>query len=181
AGLPNDGQLARAWHTREPLFLDEVSTPIWSGALDARSVAIVPVADASTQVQALMALTRIGEARPWTETQRSTLLAVTNSLSAALDRATLNRQLIAMLAVIRQLSSSEAPTVLYRRAAEATVDLVPGAEAASILVRQGDLYYYEAAVGWDLEELQAHAGPFTYNEQLEWYAGDPAAFAEGTA
>jgi len=179
-GLPNEGELAKAWQTREPLFLDEVTQPVWSGAIDARSVAVVPIADASKQVQALVALTRVGEARPWTEAQRHTLQAVTNSLSAALDRATLNRQLIAMLAVVKQLSSSDAPNVLYRRAAEATVDLVPGAEAASILVRQGDLYYYEAAVGWDLEELQTHAGPFTYAEQLEWYAANPAAFEAGT-
>lgn len=181
AGLPNEGALARAWHTREPLFLDTVPGPVWSGADDARSVAIMPVVDASKQVQTLVTLTRVGEARPWTTDQRRILRAVTNSLSAALDRATLNRQLIAMLAVIKQLSSSEAPNVLYRRAAEAAVDLVPGAEAASILVRQGDLYYYEAAVGWDLEELQAHAGPFTYEEQLSWYAGDPASFVEGMA
>ncbi len=181
AGLPNEGALARAWRTREPLFMDAIDVPVWSGAMDARSVAVVPVADASRQVQALMALTRVGEARPWTDAQRSTLRSVTTSLSAALDRATLNKQLIAMLAVIRQLSSSEAPTVLYSRAAEATADLVPGAEAASILVRQGDLFYYEAAVGWDLEELQTHAGPFTYDEQLKWYAGDELAFRDGAA
>lgn len=180
AGLPNEGQLAAVYETREPLFLDAVESPIWSGAHEARSVAVVPIADATNQIQALLALTRIDEARPWSEAQQSTLLAATTSLAAALDRATLNRQLIAMLAVIKQLSSSEAPNVLYRRAAEAAVDLVPGAEAASILVLQGDLYFYEAAVGWDLEELQKHAGPFTYSEQLDWYAGDPEAFRAGT-
>lgn len=180
-GLPNEGVLAQVWNTREPLFLDQVSAPLWSGAEDARSVAVIPVADAGDQVQALLAMTRVGEARPWTMGQRSTLQAITTPLWAGLDRATINRQLIAMLAVIRQLSSSEAPNVLYRRAAEAAVDLVPGAEAVSILVRHGDLFYYEAAIGWDLEELQAHAGPFTYAEQLHWYGGDRDSFLAGTA
>src|SRR5690606_37054461 len=115
------------------------------------SVAVVPIVDASSQVTALLALTRTGTERPWTDSQRRTLNSAAISLAAALERAVLNRQLIAMLAVIRQLRSSEAPDVLYRRAAEAVVDLVPGAEAASILVRQGHLYYYEAAVGWNLE------------------------------
>ncbi len=180
-GLPNEGALASVWNTREPLFLDSVAAPIWSGAENARSVAVIPVADASRQIQALLALTRVGKARPWTKAQRSTLQALTTPLSAGLDRATLNRQLIAMLAVIRQLSSSEAPNVLYRRAAEAAVDLVPGAEAVSILVRHGDLFYYEAAIGWDLEELQAHAGPFTYAEQLHWYGGEKNSFLAGSA
>lgn len=180
-GLPYAGELATAWSTRQPLFHDVVTAPVWSGAKDARSVAIVPIVDATSQVTALLALTRVGHERPWTDTQRRTLVATTTSLAAALERATLNRQLIAMLAVIKQLRSSEAPELLYRRAAEATVELVPGAEAATILVRQGDLYYYEAAVGWDLEELQSLAGPFTYDEQLTWHGGTPLEFESGTA
>lgn len=181
SGLPYVGEMASTWESRQPLFLDSFTEPVWSGATDARSVAVVPIVDASSQVTALLALTRTGTERPWTDSQRRTLNSAAISLAAALERAVLNRQLIAMLAVIRQLRSSEAPDVLYRRAAEAVVDLVPGAEAASILVRQGNLYYYEAAVGWNLEELQTAAGPFTYEDQLTWYAGSTTDFEAGTA
>ncbi len=180
-GLPLTGSLADVWEKREPVFVDDIQHPVWTASADARSVALLPIVDTAGQMQSLLALTRLRSVRPWTDEQQRMLLAAAPPLSAALERATLNRQLLAMLEVIRQLSSSEAPNVLYNRAAEATLDLVPGAEAVSILVRHSDLFYYEAAIGWDLEELQDNAGPFTYQEQLEWYAGDPERFEQGIA
>lgn len=181
AGLTLDGDLAEVWRSRRPVFVDRLEGPVRTASADARSVALLPIVDASERMQSVLALTRLRTPRPWTEEQRRMLLAAATPLSAALERSTLNRQLLAMLEVIRQLSSSEAPNVLYRRAAEATLELVPGAEAVSILVRHDELFYYEAAVGWDLEELQNNAGPFTYAEQVQWYAGDVHRFEQGVA
>lgn len=180
-GLPFVGELAEAWGSRRALFLDTVLTPPWLGAEEIRSLAVLPLVSPGGRVQALLLLARTGAVRRWAAWQQRTLERAVTQLAAAFDRATLNRQLLAMLSAIRQLSSSEAPSVLYRRAAEAALELIPGAEAISIQVRQGNLFYYEAAAGWDLQDLQTIAGPFTHTEQLNWYAGSEAAFEAGKA
>lgn len=180
-GLPLEGSLEKAWRERRAIFLDSVDGPVWTSSDRACSVALVPVVDSGGRMQALLALTRTGGARAWTDAQRRTLQLATAPLSTALERSTLNRQLLAMLAVIRQLRSVEAPEVLYRQAAEAAVELVPGAEAVSILVSHDGLFHYEAAVGWDLAVLQEQAGPFTLPEMRKWYADADNGFEHGRA
>ncbi len=182
-GFAFDGMIREAWESREPTLLDDVSTiASWSGKAGGaplRSVALVPIVNARREVQALVAAVTFDRVRPWSDDDRRLLAAATGSLGVALERVLLHRRLVAMLDVVRRLARSDAPATLFHQAAEAAVELVPDAEAASILVREGDLFRFEAAVGYDLASLQRGAGPFTYAEELRWYAGPSDDFRRG--
>jgi diguanylate cyclase (GGDEF)-like protein len=179
-GFPFTGLLRHAWEARELVLVDDLaSDPDWSTSTEARAVAAVPIVDQG-QMQALLVVTRIQEPLPkWGDRTRELLGELSVPLGAAFARATLNRQLFATLEAIKQLKSTSSPEALYRHAAIAAADLVPNAEAVSILVRHGESFHYEAAVGYDLDRLQAEAGPFTYGEQLAWYRGDVTSFEGG--
>lgn len=182
-GLEFVGVLRHAWETREIILVDDLAQEgVWTTTTEARALAAVPIVNPSGQVQALLVVARYREPLPtWSDRDRALLSSISAPLGAAFSRMTLNRQLLATLDAIRQLRSAAGPDALYHHAAQAAVDLVPNAEAASILVCHGDHYYYEAAVGYDLETLQAHAGPFTYAEQLTWYQGSDEDFDAGRA
>ncbi len=190
-----EGILGRAWTTKRPVFVDdlatepdEADTPQPGGSAtevattdgtNVRTLAIVPIVNAHDEVQAIMALVSIDTPKPLSERQRRLLDKAARSLGSALDRATLNRQLLATLDVIKRLARADATDNLYQRAAEAAVDLVPGAEAASVLVRDGDTFRFEAAVGYDLNALRGDARPLTYVEELRWYGGSEADYNDG--
>jgi diguanylate cyclase (GGDEF)-like protein len=146
---------------------------------DIRSVAIVPVVNAQKEVQALLVAVTFERVRTWSDADRRLLAAAVGSLGVALERVLLARRLVAMLDVVRRLARSDAPATLFHQAAEAAVELVPDAEAASILVREGDLFRFQAAVGYDLAALQRAAGPFTVDEELRWYARPAEDFRRG--
>jgi hypothetical protein len=56
---------------------------------------------------------------------------------------------------------------LYQEVLEEAVRQVPGAEAGSLLVLEEGVYRFQAAVGYDLEELKGVA--FRPEDQLLWY------------
>lgn len=182
-GFAFDGALREVWETRETVLIDDMrSVPSWAGADDTGdigTVAVVPVMNAQREVQALLAAVTLDRVRAWTDADRRLLTAAVGSLGVALERVLLNRRLVAMLDVVRRLARSDAPATMFRQAAEAAVELVPDAEAASILVREGDLFRFEAAVGYDLDALQQAAGPFTFDEELRWYAAPAEDFLRG--
>ncbi len=180
-GFAFTGVLRHAWEARELVLLDDISLhPAWANDTEARALAVVPIVDPAGQMQALIAVTRYREPLPlWDERKRELLGAVSVPLGAAFSRATLSRQLVATLDAIKGLRSADGPETLYRHAAEAALDLVPNAEAVSILVRHDGDFHYEAAVGYELEFLQAEAGPFSYAEMLNWYRGPAESFEGG--
>lgn len=180
-GFPFTGLLRYAWESRELVLVDDLSADgQWVNSTEARAVAALPIVDQAGQVQALLAVTRFRDPLPqWDERTRQLLSAFSAPLGATFARCTLNRQLFATLDAIRQLKSAEGPEMLYHQAAKATFNLVPYAEAVSILVRHGEHYHFEAALGYDLNHLQTEAGPFTVGELLNWHGGDPESFWAG--
>lgn len=106
---------------------------------------------------------------------------VSNSLAVSLARTTMSRRLLAVLEVVRRLSRSGDPSELLQQAAEAAVEPIPEAEAATVLVRDGDLFHYAGGVGYDLGEAIAGAGPFTEEEQPIWYGGSRDRYRRGQA
>ncbi|ADD28931.1 diguanylate cyclase [Meiothermus ruber] len=56
---------------------------------------------------------------------------------------------------------------LYQMVLEEAIQQVPGSEAGSLMVLENGLYRYKAAVGFDLEGLQA--APSTAADMLNWY------------
>lgn len=183
-GLPFIGLARQAWSEREPLFVrdcrDDPRVSEIAIASGARALAIVPITNIEGQVQALLLLGDVTKERVWDARSRALLAVVATSLGVALDRAMLHRQLMALLATVRDLASAERPEDVYGRAAEAAVELIPGAEAASILVRGDQGFRYAAASGFDLEALTA-LGPFSEADSIAWYHGDEAAYRRGVA
>ena len=183
-GLAFDGLLRDVWTAGRATFVDDL-LPNWTPPADlshvepVRSAALIPIANQQGAVRALLGLITVGEARHFSDRERRLIEAVGTSLGAALDRATLSRQLFATLDVIRSLPRSDDPATLYQLAAEAAVDLIPGAEAASVLVRHGDLFRFEAAAGYELAEIKDGAGPFTLEEELRWYGGSEEDYRRG--
>ncbi len=182
-GMPLTGLLRHAWERREPLLVHDAATDPRS-CEKARSsglhgVAIVPIANASGDAQALLLLADLGGAHAWNAHDERVLGIIATSLGVVLDRATLDRQLVAMLDGVRGLARAEEPNELYRRAADSAVRLIPGAEAASILVRREDGFRFAAAVGYDIGALR-DLGPFSDADELSWYRDGVEAYRRGT-
>lgn len=178
----NPGPSMEAWASRRPLLMRDASTDPTSGdvakALGARALAVVPVTDAAGEVQALLAVADRRRPRDWSARDRRVLDIMATSLGVVLERATLDRQLAALLNGVRGLARAEEPSDLYHRAADAAVRVIPGAEAASILVRGPTGFEYQAAVGFDLEALR-HMGPFSDTEALTWYRNGSEGYRHG--
>ncbi len=181
-GMPLIGLLRTAWLSCEPVFVDDAATDARSGELAERSgvrgVAIVPISNARREVQALLLLADLSEPRAWASRDERLLAIAATSLGVVLDRATLDSQLVAMLDVVSGLARAEEPTELYRRAASSAVRLIPGAEAATILVRGLGGFRYVAAVGYDLGSLR-RLGPFSNADELAWYRDGAEAYLRG--
>ena len=182
-GLPLTGLLRHAWERREPLLVRDAAADPRSGGrarvVGLRGVAIVPIANASGDAQALLLLGDLGGARAWSARDERVLGIVATSLGVVLDRAMLDRQLVAMLDGVRGLARAEEPSELYRRSANSAVRLIPGAEAASILVRGDDGFRFAAAVGYDIDALRA-LGPFSDADELSWYRDGAEAYRRGS-
>ena len=183
AGLPwTTERLQRAWRETEPLYVADDAAVNRDGsprALGLRAVAIVPVTDADGEAVALIEIGARDRARAWSDDDRRLVAAVTSTLGAALARGTQRTRETELLEVVRVMAQSDVTDDLYRRGVEAAVRLVPGAEAASLLVRGEDgTYAFAAADGYDLELLRA-AGPMTEAEQLVWYGDGVAGYRSG--
>jgi diguanylate cyclase (GGDEF)-like protein len=84
-----------------------------------------------------------------------------------------------LLEVTRALAAAELDVAaLCQRVVREAVHLVPGAERASLSVREGDEYVFVAAVGYDLEGLRGVR--FTEADRLRWYGLDEASLLAGT-
>jgi diguanylate cyclase (GGDEF)-like protein len=181
-GLPFEGLLRASWSGCRAELLDDALRDPRSEALarssGVRALAIVPIANAAREVQALMLLADPRHPRAWSEADRRLIDIVAASLGVVLDRATLNQQLVAMLEVVRGLARADEPHELYARAAESVVRIVPGAEAASVLVRQADGLRYLGAYGYELPAL-ARVGPISEEEERVWYRNGEEAYRRG--
>lgn len=58
----------------------------------------------------------------------------------------------------------------YQVLLEGAIDIVPGAQGGSVLVRENERYFYVAAVGYDLKELSKIS--FTVQEISQWISED---------
>ncbi len=187
SGFEFEGLLRDAWALGRQLYVPDLQEAAeqrpelgWlRGDVGVRTVLLAPLTNNQGDVRYLLSLVSLNEIRPLSERQLKLVGRAAQALGAALSRVVLNRQLFATLDVIGQLARAEAPSTLYQRAAEAAVDLIPGAEAATVLVREGDLFAFEAAVGHDLASIKGGAGPFTLAETLRWYAGSESDYRRG--
>lgn len=186
-GLPYDGPLKRVWEARAISTTEDVSVlePTGGGgrqgqAKDDEVALLMPVVNSQSEVQALL-IAKLSPTMAEDERVRKIVDTVSNALAASLWRTTLNRRLLAVLEVVRRISRTGDPADLLQQAAEAAVDLIPDAEAASVLVRENGMFRFAGGVGYDLSEVIAGAGPFTLDEQLRWYGDSSERYRRGVA
>ncbi|MFN3285993.1 MAG: diguanylate cyclase [bacterium] len=116
---------------------------------------------------------------------RSFLEQVTSPVALALENALLYERLeraVALrdelLGVTRALAGAELDVgALCQRMVHEAVRLVPGAERASLSVREGEEFVFVAAVGYDLAGLRCVR--FTEQDRLRWYGLDEASLLAG--
>ncbi len=186
-GLAFTGLLGEVWSSGRHAYVEDLlerPRPRGDyGWLDSeqsvRTTVLYPLTNSQGDVRFLLSLASVGRVKPLSEADLALVSRSAQALGAALGRVMLNKQLFATLDVIRQIARAEAPSTLFQRAAEAAVELIPGAEAATVLVRDGELFRFEAAVGYDLEAIKTGAGPFSFAEQLTWYAAPENDFRRG--
>jgi diguanylate cyclase (GGDEF)-like protein len=104
---------------------------------------------------------------------------VATALGAVFERVRLTQQLDELLAISRHLTRTSDPQRLYTEVVESAVRVIPGADAASIMLRVGDGYRFAAAVGHDLAMLRSMA-PLSEADQLAWHGLGEAAYRAGT-
>ncbi|MER3554202.1 MAG: diguanylate cyclase [Meiothermus sp.] len=105
--------------------------------------------------------------RLWSEAEQDTLAAACRTIGLALDGVLAMQQRDLLIGLTRE--AAEAPAqAAYQKILEAAVRLVPGAEAGSLLVRDGATFRFRAAVGFGQELMKLS---FSEAEQFRWYAG----------
>lgn len=178
------GQIHRSWQEKRDLFIDDyqqdpLADPDYR-RLGVSSIALVPVTNIHGDVQALLELASLNQIKHWQPDERELLRSVADPLGIALERVTTDTHLREMFEVIRQLAQSNEPHLLYQRAVEAAVRLIPDAEAASLLVRTADGFEFESVSGFDLVTLQ-DIPPLSEQEIQNWYGSSQDALLSGKA
>ncbi len=153
---PGEGLLWRVFERGRPLFVADY--PGEPGALPpeavgpVRALAAVPLGRGRRPRRVLVVRER--RTRLWTVAEERLLRQAARVLTEAFDRLALAERLATFLELGALLPEAE-EGVFYDRVLRAAVELVPGAEAGSLLVREGGRYRYRAAVGYDLAGLAA--------------------------
>ncbi len=87
--------------------------------------------------------------------------AIAAELAVALENAQLFQkehrlvsQQQALLDVLTDLSSELKPEILFQRIIERAIEVIPHADAGSLIVPKDDVFVYAAAVGFDIDKLQ---------------------------
>lgn len=113
--------------------------------------------------------------RLWREAEQDTLAAACRTLGLALDGALAAEQRDILIALSREAAEAGAELV-YQKILEAAVRLVPGAEAGSLLVREGASFRFRATLGYDPSLMELS---FSEAEQFRWYAGSLKDWGQG--
>ncbi len=98
------------------------------------------------------------------------------SIGLALEGAIARQRLERVLELSHKAALEDSES-LYQQVLTSAVELIPGAEAGSLLVRQGERFHFQAVVGYDLESLQGLS--FSEQDHLKWYGQHPAGWYAG--
>ena len=181
AGVPlGRGLVSEVYRENRAIFVEDY--PAYPQAIPefveagARAVAAHPVmgaGEARARVMLVLQDTRIR--RAWSAETRRFLGVAARVLGLMIAQFRVQERLEALLELERGLLDLS-PEEMYARLVRAAVDLVPGAEGGSLLVREGARFHYRAVVGYDLGRLEPIA--FSEGEMLEWY-GKAKGWREG--
>ena len=177
--LYNEGLLWEAYRSGTPLFIEDYAAQAAAdgelAAFGVRALAVVPI-EAGRSSQAMVALFH-DRRRPWLASERELLGDLASVLRTSLAQRDSELRLAELARLQRELLAT--PVVeMYPRLLETAMRLVPGSEAASLLVRgDDDLFRYAAVVGFDAEVLRPIS--FTLEAMESWYGAGEAGWPNG--
>ncbi len=164
AGLePGRGPLWRVYLERRPLFFEDLARTEGVRLRGARALALHPVRG-QRRARVILAL-RDRQPREWSAEERRVLAVAARALDLALAQFEYKVRLETLLELEQRLPEL-AEEAFYQRLLEAAVDQVPGAEAGSLLVRDGEIFRYRAAVGYPLAELARMT--YSASDMADW-------------
>ncbi len=175
----NEGVLWEAYRVGTPLFVEDFAAQAAAdgelAAFRVKALAVVPI-EAGRSSQAMVALFH-DRRRPWLANERDLLGDLTSVLRASLAQRDSELRLAELARLQRELLATPV-NEMYPRLLEAAMRLVPGSEAASLLVRgDDDLFRYAAVVGFDGEGLRSIR--FTLESMEFWYGADDPGWSNG--
>ena len=171
AGLPyGEGLVWKVYHESIPIFTGRYAElPEGIGALralDWRTFVAHPIPLLGSRRSRLVLVLGQRLPRPWRRAEKDLLAAAAQTVGLGLERA-LEAERHARISGLFQKALLKDPEAVYQEILEEAVDLVPGAEAGSLLVLEGGVYTFRAAVGYPLEGLAQLR--FAPEGMLLWY------------
>lgn len=143
---------------------------------EVQALAVHPVPLGHRRPARVLLALRDTRPRRWPQAEQDLLAAACRTLGLSLATLVGRERLVALLALARAAVEGP-PESVYQRVVEAAVQLVPGAEAGSLLLKGEEAFTFRAALGYDLESLAAVR--LIEADQQTWYAGSPASFYRG--
>ncbi|RTI25830.1 GGDEF domain-containing protein, partial [Thermus scotoductus] len=170
-GLPYGQGLAwEVYEKQSPLFTaryDEEPEAIPAlKALGWRTLAALPISSPEAPRSRRVLVVGQREEHLWRKAEVELLLLACRTLGLGLERLTGRARHQAVNRLFLDLLEKPLEA-LYPEVLEVAVRHVPGAEAGSLLVLEGGVYRFRAAVGYDLEGLEGVT--FGLEAQLLWY------------
>ncbi|WP_135256512.1 diguanylate cyclase [Thermus caldilimi] len=174
-GLPYGVGLAwQVYETQSPVFTaryaEENQVVPALKALGWRTFAALPIPSPGAPRSRRVLVVGQKEERPWRQAEVELLLLFCRTLGLGLERLTEKNRHQGVNQLFLNLLQHP-PEDLYQPLLEEAIRQVPGAEAGSLLVLEEGVYRFRAAVGYDLEGLQAVR--FTPEAMLLWYSRPP--------
>ncbi|MFC4638352.1 sensor domain-containing diguanylate cyclase [Deinococcus hohokamensis] len=115
--------------------------------------------------------------RSWSPEERSLLDLLARAIGTEHERVNDQRLLSALLAMQGRLLESD-PESAYRPLLQEAVELIPGAQGGSLLVRDGAVFRYAAAISFDETDLRRIT--YTVDDTRDrWYGLGPDAWNRG--
>jgi diguanylate cyclase (GGDEF)-like protein len=170
-GLPyGEGLAWQVYLENRPLFTERYAelpgtVPAVAG-LDWRTFVAHPVPLLGAQRSRLVLVLGQRKARRWRRAEKELLAAAARAVGLRMERALESERYLRINRLFQTALLADLEAA-YRQVLEEAVELVPGAEAGSLLVLEEGRYAFRAAVGYDLEALARVR--FTPGGMLSWY------------
>jgi diguanylate cyclase (GGDEF)-like protein len=178
--LPMESVVGEAAHSRSPHYVPDVRRhPTYVTAPNApRTLSELAIPLMMEERVAAVLNIEHAEVDAFGNEELRTLVAFGKMTEEALERTSLQSQLVAMLEVIRNLAQSDDPGQLFEETVKSAIDLIPGAEAGSLILYDKGDFRFVAAEGYDRHSLGTITG-LGHAAQLKWYAGQEEDFVKG--
>ncbi|MDA8346085.1 MAG: sensor domain-containing diguanylate cyclase [Thermaerobacter sp.] len=180
---PPAGTLLAAQVPDEPLFVsDSTSSPYTSAeqlSAGLQSFALLPMFEADGRLHALLEILYYQQSFSFPHAQRQTLQRATERLSEALQQTWITTRLSSLLDALHGLGSVGDAARLPDLALATALHLIPGTDAASLLLSEEGSLRLAAQLGYG-DAGASHWHLHTLEEAQSWYGGETWQFLRGT-